>query len=165
MLLKKQNFCKFFLSRMVALGVQGTYIPTFAGSALQSALETADFNPESADSTTDFMTVCRLPVLNMFNISTLIQSANSSRLTISVGRLQNGQTTDFSIYSRPILAVESADSVPIHAPIQIKHVHSSLPHQQVIKNTIGVIMNHLVASPIPTSTIFIRPILLLMNRP
>ena len=53
-----------------------TQTPTFAGSALESALESADSSPESADSTNDFMRVGRLPVLNMFNIYTPIQSDN-----------------------------------------------------------------------------------------
>ena len=34
----------------------------------KSALELANSSPESADSTTDFVIVGRLPVLNMFNI-------------------------------------------------------------------------------------------------
>ena len=63
-----------------------TYTPTFA--ALESVLESADSRSESADSTSDFMIVCQLPVSNMFNISTLIQSRDQSQLTIAVGRLQ-----------------------------------------------------------------------------
>ena len=59
-----------------------THTPTFAGSLLESA----NSSPESADSTTDFMTVGRLPVLNMFNI----QSADFGRLTIAIGQLQIG---------------------------------------------------------------------------
>ena len=42
------------------------------------------------DSTTDFVIVDGLPVLKMFDISTPIQSANSSRPTIAVGKLQIG---------------------------------------------------------------------------
>ena len=54
--------------------------------------------PESASSTTDFVIVGRLPVLNMFNISTPIQSANSSRPTIA------DSTTDCVIVGRlPVL--------------------------------------------------------------
>ena len=48
-----------------------TYRPIFRGLAAESAVESADSIPESADSTTDFVIVGRLPVLNMFNISTL----------------------------------------------------------------------------------------------
>ena len=55
-----------------------THMLTFAESTLESVLE-------SADSTTN----C-LPLLNMLNISTLIQSADSSRPTIAVGGLQIG---------------------------------------------------------------------------
>ena len=47
-----------------------THTPTFGGSALESALESADSSPELANSTTDFVIVGRPPVLNMFNIST-----------------------------------------------------------------------------------------------
>ena len=45
-----------------------THTSTFAGSALELVLESSDSSPESADSTTDFMRVCRLPILNMFDI-------------------------------------------------------------------------------------------------
>ena len=52
-------------------------VPTgrfFRGFAAESVVESADSIPESADSTTDFVIVGRLPVLNMFNISTPIKS-------------------------------------------------------------------------------------------
>ena len=55
-----------------------THKPTFAVSVLESVLESAESSPESVDSTTDFVIVGRLPVLNMFNISTPIQTANRS---------------------------------------------------------------------------------------
>ena len=42
-------------------------------------IESADPTPESADSITDFVIVGRLPVLNMFNIPTPIQSADYCR--------------------------------------------------------------------------------------
>ena len=45
---------------------------------------------QSADSTTDFVIVGRQPVLNMFNISTPIQSAYSSQRTIALSGLQIG---------------------------------------------------------------------------
>ena len=61
---------------------------TLGGSALESALESTNYNTESVVSTTDFVRVGRLPVLNMFNIYTPIQSANSSLPTIAVGQLQ-----------------------------------------------------------------------------
>ena len=53
-------------------------------------IESVDSIPELADSTTDMVIVGQLPVLNMFDISAPIQSANSSGLTIAVGRLQIG---------------------------------------------------------------------------
>ena len=40
--------------------------------------------------------------------------------------------------------IKLADSVPINAPIDIKHVHSSLLYQQAIKIIIGVVMSRLV---------------------
>ena len=54
----------------------------------ESVLESADSSPKSADSTIDFVIVGRLP--DIFNISTPIQSADSSQLTIAVGGLQIG---------------------------------------------------------------------------
>ena len=51
-----------------------THRPIFRGFAAESAVEPADSIPESANSITDFVVVGRLPVLNMFNIYTLIQS-------------------------------------------------------------------------------------------
>ena len=59
-------------------------------SGRESAVQTADSISELGDSITNFVIVGRLPVLNMSNISTLIQLADSSRKTIAVGRLQNG---------------------------------------------------------------------------
>ena len=60
-----------------------THRPIFTGSAAESLVEStdswiepADSNPESAGSTGDFVLVGRLPVLNMFDISTPIQSAD-----------------------------------------------------------------------------------------
>ena len=50
-----------------------------AGLAAESAVELANSVPESSDSTTYFVIVCQLPVLNMFNISIQIQSKDSSR--------------------------------------------------------------------------------------
>ena len=38
-------------------------LQTFAGSLLEFALELADSSPETADTTTDFMRVGRLPIL------------------------------------------------------------------------------------------------------
>ena len=38
-------------------------MPTFAGSALESALESANSSPDSTDSTIDFMRVGQLPVI------------------------------------------------------------------------------------------------------
>ena len=62
----------------------------FRGFVVESTVESADSIPESADSTTNFVIVGRLPVLNMFNISTPIKSADCSQPTIAVGRLQIG---------------------------------------------------------------------------
>ena len=53
-----------------------THRQIFRGLVAESALESADSSPESADSTTDSVIVGRLHVLNMFNISTLIESAD-----------------------------------------------------------------------------------------
>ena len=64
-----------------------TQRPIFTGSEAESVIELADSNPESA---TDFMIDGRLPVLNLFNISTPIQSADSSRPSFAVGGLQIG---------------------------------------------------------------------------
>ena len=47
--------------------------------ALEWVLESADSSLESADSLTEFVIVCRLPVLTMFNISMPIQSAHFSQ--------------------------------------------------------------------------------------
>ena len=67
-----------------------TFTPTFGESVVESAVETADSSPELADSTADFVIVGRLPVSNIFNIFTPIESANSSQPTIAVGGLQIG---------------------------------------------------------------------------
>ena len=68
-----------------------THTPTFGELAIESAVESADSSLESADSTTDFVIVGRLPVSDMSNISTPIQSADSSWPTIALGALQIGQ--------------------------------------------------------------------------
>ena len=60
-----------------------THRPIFRGVAAELVVESADSIPESADSTTDSVIVSRLPVLNIFNISTPIQSADSRRPTIA----------------------------------------------------------------------------------
>ena len=64
--------------------------PIFRGIVAESAVESANSIPESADSTTDFTIVGRLSISNMFNISTQTQTADSSHLTIAVGGLQIG---------------------------------------------------------------------------
>ena len=61
-----------------------THMLTFAESALESPLESAHYTPELVDSTTNFMRVGQLPVLNMFNISTPIQLADSRQQTIVI---------------------------------------------------------------------------------
>ena len=63
-----------------------THWPIFRGFAAESV----DSIPESADSTIDFVIVGRLPVLNMFNISTPIKSADSSRPTFAIDGLHIG---------------------------------------------------------------------------
>ena len=55
-----------------------TQRPIFTGSTAELVVESGDSNPESADSNTGFVIVGRLPVLNMFNISTPIQLADPS---------------------------------------------------------------------------------------
>ena len=67
-----------------------TCTQTFAGLALESALELADSSPDLANSTNNFVIVGRLPISNMFNISTPIQSADSSQPTIA------GETSKFT---------------------------------------------------------------------
>ena len=67
-----------------------THTPICGESAVESAVELSDSSPELADYTTDFVIVSRLPVSNMCNIFTLIQSADSSRPTIAIGGLQIG---------------------------------------------------------------------------
>ena len=49
---------------------------------LESVLQSVNSGPESVDSITDFLTVGRLPALNMFNVFTSIQTADSLRPTI-----------------------------------------------------------------------------------
>ena len=53
-------------------------------------IELVDSNPESAYSTTDFVKVGGLPVLNMLNISTSNQLADSSWPTLAIRGLQSG---------------------------------------------------------------------------
>ena len=65
-----------------------THRPIFTGSTAELVVESAVSNPESADSTTYFVIVGRLPVSNLFNISTLIQLADPSQPTIAIGGLQ-----------------------------------------------------------------------------
>ena len=57
-----------------------THTSTFAGTTLESTHS----SPESTDSTTDFMIVGRLPILNMFDIYMPIQMADENRLSIAV---------------------------------------------------------------------------------
>ena len=53
------------------------YMPTFAGLALEPALESADFSPESANSRADGIINGRRPVSNMFKICLVPQLADS----------------------------------------------------------------------------------------
>ena len=67
-----------------------THRPILRGFEAESAVESADFIPESADSTTDFTLVGRLSISNMFNILKPLESADGNRPTIAVGRRQMG---------------------------------------------------------------------------
>ena len=60
-----------------------THTSNFAGLALESVLV-------SADSCTDFMIVDRLPISNVLDIYTLMQSVDWDRQTIAVGQPQIG---------------------------------------------------------------------------
>ena len=57
---------------------------------LESVIELVDSSPDSANSTTNIMIVSRLPILNMFDIFTPIQSAVENRPNIAGGQLQIG---------------------------------------------------------------------------
>ena len=64
-------------------------------------VELADSSPESADSTTDFVIVGQLPVLNIFDTSTPIQSADSSQPTIAgMGHNLNLYVYQCNLYGR-----------------------------------------------------------------
>ena len=85
--------CNVEMTKMIKRNINvlkaRTHRTTFRGFVAESVVESADSSSESADSTTDFMPVGRLPVLNMVNICTLIQSADENLPTFAVGRLQN----------------------------------------------------------------------------
>ena len=53
-----------------------THRPILRGFEAESAVESADSMPESADSTADFTIVSRLFISNMFNILKPLESAN-----------------------------------------------------------------------------------------
>ena len=56
-----------------------THRPIFTGSAEESAIKSADFTAQSADSMADFLIVGRLALSNMFNIlNPLVPSADSN---------------------------------------------------------------------------------------
>ena len=61
-----------------------TRTPIHAGSALESTFESADPTPETADSSTDFLRVGQLPILNMFDNYVLIQLAPGDQLTLAI---------------------------------------------------------------------------------
>ena len=67
-----------------------THRPILRGFVAESAVESADSIPESADSTTDFTIVGRFSISNIFNISTPTQLADSCRQPIAIGGLQIG---------------------------------------------------------------------------
>ena len=53
-----------------------THRPILRGFEVESAVESADTIPESADSTTDFTIVGRLSISNMFNILNPLESTD-----------------------------------------------------------------------------------------
>ena len=63
-----------------------THTPIFRGFVAESVVESVDSIPESADSTTDSVIVCRPPVSNMFDILNPLESADPNRPTIAVSR-------------------------------------------------------------------------------
>ena len=65
-------------------------MPILKGFLAESAVESADSIPESADYITDSVRVGRLPQSNMFNILNPLESADRSLSTIGVGRQQIG---------------------------------------------------------------------------
>ena len=66
-----------------------TPTPTLGGSVLESTLESADYNTDSADSTIDFTIVGRLSMSYMFNILNPLESADGSRPTSEVDRCKS----------------------------------------------------------------------------
>ena len=65
-------------------------MPIFRGFVAESAVESVDSIPEPADYTTDSVIVCRLPLSNMFNILSPLESAEGRRRTVGVGQQQIG---------------------------------------------------------------------------
>ena len=64
------------------------YTPIFAGSAVESALESVDSSPELADYNTSVMIVGRQPISNMFIFSVAIELADR---IYAVSQLHIGQ--------------------------------------------------------------------------
>ena len=67
-----------------------THTLIFGGSVIKSAIESTDSIEESVGSTTNFVIVGRLSVLNMFNTLKPLESAYGNRPTIAVVRWQIG---------------------------------------------------------------------------
>ena len=67
-----------------------THRPIFRGFLAESAVESSDSIPESADYTTDSVIVGRLPLSNMFTILNPLESADRNQLTIAVGHREIG---------------------------------------------------------------------------
>ena len=63
-----------------------TYRPIFRVLAAESAVESADSTPKSADYTTNSVIVCRLPLSNMFDILNPLESAYGNQPTVAVDR-------------------------------------------------------------------------------
>ena len=72
----------FILSKLLKAR---THRPILKRFAAESAVESADSIPESADSTTDFTIAGRLSISNMFNILNILGSAKRSRPTVGGG--------------------------------------------------------------------------------
>ena len=73
------------LSPQLGLGLTSfkahTHTPIFGGSAVKSAIESADSIGESADCTTNAVIVGQLSVSNMFNVLKPLEVANRHRPT------------------------------------------------------------------------------------
>ena len=67
-----------------------THTPIFGGCVVKSAIQSANSIANSANSTINFVIVCRMSVLNMFTFLKRPESADGNRSTIAVGQWQIG---------------------------------------------------------------------------